>query len=198
MLKKGGLEESVAKVEIPPDTLRRQLGRNRLNDRLSETENCVICPFGKDGDCMSSGAIYLISCGICGDEYIGETGKSLCIRIKEHLDGKRKAGQGTPLGTHRIQKHSGDDFDTKVAILARDTKTPTRKLLESFWINAKNPKMNSRKEYLEITHDLAPTFVSIVDVGRSSHQLYATLSGRSFSVEDRWKKRWFFEKLLTV
>uniref|UniRef100_A0A0K0DBM9 Uncharacterized protein n=1 Tax=Angiostrongylus cantonensis TaxID=6313 RepID=A0A0K0DBM9_ANGCA len=50
-----GLEESVAIVEIPPDTLHRQLVRNRLYDRLRETENCAICPFGKDEDCMSSG-----------------------------------------------------------------------------------------------------------------------------------------------
>ena len=155
-LKRARLEESVAIIEIPPNTLRRQLVRNRLYGRLCETANCVICPSGRDGDCMSSGTIYLISCGTCGDEYIGETGRPLCIRIKEHLDGKRKARQGTPLGTHRIQKHSGDDFDIKVAILARDTKTPTRKLLEAFWINAKNPTMNSREECPEITRDLAP------------------------------------------
>uniref|UniRef100_A0A0K0DIX9 GIY-YIG domain-containing protein n=1 Tax=Angiostrongylus cantonensis TaxID=6313 RepID=A0A0K0DIX9_ANGCA len=151
-LRTADLVESVAVIEIPPNTLRRQLLRNRLYDRLFETQNYVICPYGRDGDCMSSGAIYLISCGICGDEYIGEAGRRLCIRIKEHLDGKRKARQGT----HRIQKHRGDDFDIKVAILALDPKTPTRKLLEAFWINATNPTMNSMEECPEITRDLAP------------------------------------------
>ncbi|VDM55510.1 unnamed protein product [Angiostrongylus costaricensis] len=43
----------------------------------------------------------------------------------------------TPLGTHRIQKHSGDDFEVKVNIPAQETKTPARKLFEAFWINAK-------------------------------------------------------------
>ncbi|VDM56083.1 unnamed protein product [Angiostrongylus costaricensis] len=103
---------------------------------------------------MSSGTIYLISCNNCGDEYIGETGRPLCIRIKEHLDGKRKLRRSTPLGTHRIQKHSGDDFEVKVNILAQQSKTPARKLLEAFWINAKSPTMNSRDECPEIIRDL--------------------------------------------
>uniref|UniRef100_A0A0K0DFU6 GIY-YIG domain-containing protein n=1 Tax=Angiostrongylus cantonensis TaxID=6313 RepID=A0A0K0DFU6_ANGCA len=155
-LRTADLEEPVTIIEIPPNTLRRQLLRNRLYDRLCETQNCVICPYGRDGDCMSSGAIYLISCGACGDEYIGETDRTLCIRIKEHLDDKRKGRQSAPLGTHGIQKHSGNDFDIKVAILARDTKTSTRKLLKAFWIDATDPTMNSREEYPEITRDLAP------------------------------------------
>uniref|UniRef100_A0A0K0D927 RING-type domain-containing protein n=1 Tax=Angiostrongylus cantonensis TaxID=6313 RepID=A0A0K0D927_ANGCA len=154
--RRAGLEESVALVEISLDTFRCQLVRNRLYDCLCETESCVICPFGRDGDCMSSGAIYLISCGACEDEYISETGIPLCICIKEHLDGKGKLRQSTPLGTHKIQKYSGDDVHIKVTIVAQDTKTLACKLLEAFWINSKNPKMNSREECPEITRDLAP------------------------------------------
>ncbi|KAK6743260.1 hypothetical protein RB195_010488 [Necator americanus] len=37
----------------------------------------------------------------CGDEYIGETAGPLCIRIKEHLDGKRKSCDSTALGGHK-------------------------------------------------------------------------------------------------
>uniref|UniRef100_A0A0K0DFV1 GIY-YIG domain-containing protein n=1 Tax=Angiostrongylus cantonensis TaxID=6313 RepID=A0A0K0DFV1_ANGCA len=128
-LRRTDLEDSVAIVEMPPDTLHRQLARNRLYDGLCETENCVICPFGKDADCMSSGTIHLISCNDCRDEYIGETSSPSIVRIKEHLDGKRKLRQGTPQGTRRIQEHSGEDFDIRVTILARHAKTPAHKLL---------------------------------------------------------------------
>uniref|UniRef100_A0A0K0D2U7 Guanylate cyclase domain-containing protein n=1 Tax=Angiostrongylus cantonensis TaxID=6313 RepID=A0A0K0D2U7_ANGCA len=99
-LRTADLEESVAIIEIQPNTLRRQLVRNRPYDRLCETQNCVICLYGRDGDCMSSATIYMISCGAC--EYWNK----------------------------------GDE-----SALVRDTKTPTRKLLEAFWINAKNPTM---------------------------------------------------------
>ena len=148
-------------IDIPPNTLRRQLVRNRLYDRLCSSESCIICPNGRDGDCMSSGTIYLISCNACGEEYIGETGRPLCVRIKEHLDGKVKVHQNTPLGTHRAQKHNGDDFEVTVRILAQESKTSTRKTLEAFWINFKNPKMNRKDECLTITRDLAPYFKMI-------------------------------------
>ncbi|KAJ1368268.1 hypothetical protein KIN20_029362 [Parelaphostrongylus tenuis] len=41
---------------------------------------------------MSPGTIYVISCTTCGEEYTGETGRVLCIRIKEHLEGKVNSG----------------------------------------------------------------------------------------------------------
>ncbi|KAJ1359872.1 hypothetical protein KIN20_038414 [Parelaphostrongylus tenuis] len=153
-LSQGG--KSVVAVEIPPKTLKRQLVRNRLYDRLCETNECKVCPNGRDSDCMRSGTIYLISCEACGDEYIGETGRPLCIRVKEHLTGKRNYDPKTPIGTHREQKHNGADFDVKVTVLAQESKTSTRKTLEAFWIHSKGPKMNRKEECLVITGDLAP------------------------------------------
>ena len=155
-LKRAGLEDSVGIIELPPNNLRRQLVRNRMYDRLCATEGCIICPNGRDGDCMSSGTIYLISCNTCGHEYIGETGRPLYIRIKEHLDGKQKTRLSTPLGAHRAQKHNGDDFGVKVVILAHEPKTSARKTLEAFWITAKDPKINRKEEYVVITRDLVP------------------------------------------
>ncbi|EYB90672.1 hypothetical protein Y032_0216g2377 [Ancylostoma ceylanicum] len=100
-LRKGDLEDHVRVVDIPPANLKTKLVRNRLYDRLFVTPNCVICPFGKDGDCMVSGVVYLITCQSCGDQYIGETGRPLCIRIKEHLDGMARSTMTTALGGHR-------------------------------------------------------------------------------------------------
>ncbi|EYB85837.1 hypothetical protein Y032_0290g1552 [Ancylostoma ceylanicum] len=73
-LRKADLEDHVRVVEIAPANLKTQLIRNRLYDRLCVTTNCVICPFGKDEDCMVSGVVYLITCQTCADQYIGETG----------------------------------------------------------------------------------------------------------------------------
>ena len=95
-LKRVGLENSVYVIEQSPNTLRQKLVRNRLYDRLCSISNCVISSNGRDGDCMSSGTVYLLSCRACGDEYIYETGRLLCVRLKEHLDGKIKTRQNTP------------------------------------------------------------------------------------------------------
>ncbi|VDP33937.1 unnamed protein product [Heligmosomoides polygyrus] len=67
-------------------------------------------PWGKEGDCTVSGVVYLISCQACGEEYIGETGRPLHVRIKEYLDGKEKLRASTALGYHRINSHGGEDF----------------------------------------------------------------------------------------
>ena len=155
-LRKVGLDNSVSVVEMPPNNLKQLLIRNRLYDRICTTANCVICPNGRGMDCMTSEVICLISCEDCGEECIGETARPLCVRIKEHLDGKDRSRPSTPLGIHRVQKHEGANFGVKVAILAREIKTSARKTLEAFWIHAKNPKMNRKEECLSITRELAP------------------------------------------
>ena len=98
-----GLQDALRVVDIPPPSLKRQLVRNRAYDRSCLTPGCVVCPFGREGDCMVAGVIYIITCLSCGDTYIGETGRPLCCRIKEHLDGLNKSRTSTPLGSHRLR-----------------------------------------------------------------------------------------------
>ncbi|VDL78856.1 unnamed protein product [Nippostrongylus brasiliensis] len=50
------------------------------------------------------------------EEYVGETGRPLCIRIKEHLDGLRVITISTPLGEHRVRHHEGAHVDVAVSI----------------------------------------------------------------------------------
>ncbi|EYC20219.1 hypothetical protein Y032_0022g515 [Ancylostoma ceylanicum] len=153
-LKNSGLDGFVNLVDIPSDTLKRRLVRNRLYDRLCLTSNCTICPTGREGDCMVSGTVYQISCTLCGDNYIGETARPLSLRIKEHLDGKRNCRKSTPLGAHRVSRHNGDDFEVQVSILTQETDIATRKTIEAFWIKARCPVMNRKDECLAITNEL--------------------------------------------
>ena len=105
---------------------------------------------------MRSGVIYLITCKLCGHEYIGETGRPLCSRIKEHMDGMRKSKVSTPLGTHRMLQHNGTEFDITVSILSREAEVAGRKTLEACWILSRNPQMNRKDECTAITNELAP------------------------------------------
>ncbi|VDO91492.1 unnamed protein product [Heligmosomoides polygyrus] len=50
----------------------------------------------------------------CRVEYIGETGRPLHVRIKEHLDGKEKLRASTALRYHKINSHGGEDFGVEV------------------------------------------------------------------------------------
>ena len=105
---------------------------------------------------MVSGVVYLITCTSCGDTYIGETGRPLCTRIKEHLDGLSKGNVATPLGMHRRLSHDDAGVVVQVRILAREPEILARKTLEAFWIAAQNPKINRKDECLAITNELSP------------------------------------------
>ncbi|EYC18662.1 hypothetical protein Y032_0026g1298 [Ancylostoma ceylanicum] len=155
-VRRSGLEDSLRVVEIPPTSLKQRLVSNRAYDRSCNTKNCIICPGGRPGDCATSGVIYLITCKLCGEEYIGETGRPLGVRIQEHLDGLQKSKLTTPLGTHRRQRHDDGEFGVDISILAREVEISARKTLEAFWIFAKSPKMNRKDECIAITNELAP------------------------------------------
>ncbi|EYC06864.1 hypothetical protein Y032_0073g743 [Ancylostoma ceylanicum] len=58
-LRRAELEDLVTIVEIPPMNLKHQLVRNRIYHRLCTTPDCMICPFGREGDC-----IYMIKCTV--------------------------------------------------------------------------------------------------------------------------------------
>ncbi|VDP23227.1 unnamed protein product [Heligmosomoides polygyrus] len=116
----------------------------------------VVCPGGKQGDCAVWGVVYQISCQACGEEYIGETGRPLHVRIKDNLDGKEKLRASTALGYHRINSHGGEDFAIGVRILGREVQTSARKAPEAFWIYHRGPKVNRKVECLYITRELKP------------------------------------------
>ena len=105
---------------------------------------------------MESGVVYLITCQTCGDQYVGETGRPLCVRVKEHLDGLEKSKLSTPLGAHRRQRHDDQHYDVAVTILSQEPDTVARKTLEAFWIASKTPKINRKEECIAVTTELAP------------------------------------------
>ncbi|EYB87176.1 hypothetical protein Y032_0267g756 [Ancylostoma ceylanicum] len=156
-LRKGSEPANKAKVvEIPLHNLKRTPIRNRPYDRLCMVPDCVICPEGKQKDCMCAGVVYLITCKECEDEYIGETARPLCTRVEEHLQAKAKFCPSNALGSHRLNYHEGVDFEMKVMILAYESQISARETLEALWINIKTPKMNRKEECSSITRELAP------------------------------------------
>ncbi|KAK6758321.1 hypothetical protein RB195_015873 [Necator americanus] len=137
----------VAVVELPPSNLRQRLISNRLYDRICTTPECKIHQDNNEGDCMNLCVVYMISCVRCGDEYIGETARPLCIQIKEILDGKRKSCDFTALGGHRVRRHNRKDFEVKVTILERELSTAARKTMEAFWIHYKDESQREMPPY---------------------------------------------------
>ncbi|EYB86748.1 hypothetical protein Y032_0273g968 [Ancylostoma ceylanicum] len=141
------LQDDVVLVNIPNDNIKKQLVRNRLYDKQCISEHCIVCPHGKEGDCAKVGVIYQLECLDCNALYIGETSRTLCVRVKEHLASKRRGSLVSPPGKHRSEAHGGKD-------LLRE---------RPCWISARKPEMNCRKEHLTITSYLLP-FLSLCEL----------------------------------
>ena len=162
-IRRAQLEDEVILVSIPNDNIKKQLVRNRLYDRECTTEQCIVCPYGRVGDCAKVGVVYQLQCLSCNALYIGETGRALSTRMKEHLASKRRMSLMTPLGKHRKEAHGENDFEVKCTILTYECEISARKALEAFWISAKNPEMNNKNECLSITSEFLP-FVSLCEL----------------------------------
>ncbi|EYC02439.1 hypothetical protein Y032_0100g3303 [Ancylostoma ceylanicum] len=157
------LQDDVVLVNIPKDNIRKQLVRNRLYGKTCQTEQCVICPHEKSGDCTKTGVVYQIECLCCHAIYIGETGRPLRVRVNEHLAAERRESLILPLGRHRRDDHNGNDFAIRFTILAHESEFSARKTLGTFWISVRNPRMNNRNEHLSITSELKP-FIPLCEI----------------------------------
>ena len=115
------------------------------------------------GDCAKQGVVYQLECMRCKAAYIGETGRALSIRVKEHLASKRRGTLTSALGKHKLEVHNGKGFDVKCKILAHETEITAREALEAAWIFAVDPSMNNRNECISAATDLLP-FVSLCEL----------------------------------
>ena len=61
-------------------------------DRMNCPEECKTCKSAKDlNNCFKKNVVYEICCSHCGSLYVGETGRTIGSRIKEHLKMKNQA-----------------------------------------------------------------------------------------------------------
>ena len=95
-------------VIMPPPNLRQKLVSSRIYDKTCTARDCIICPTNKPGACARTGCVYQILCE-CGESYVGETGRPLHIRIKEHLRAlnrpELRSYYDLPMARHRRARH---------------------------------------------------------------------------------------------
>ena len=100
-------------------------------DKLEKQEQC--------------GVVYEIDCNVCGEAYIGETGRSLSERVEEHQKSIEKCDSKSALSQH--QESSGHVVSTtplmdSINILEKETREPHRKVLEAMNIRLRGAKLN--------------------------------------------------------
>ena len=82
-------------------------------------------------NCDDTNVIYCLQCTHCPSTYIGQTGRKLKIRIKEHLRAIKSNKPNSSVAIH-MNKHSESDFT--VSVLGSDEHVFKRLVIESIWI----------------------------------------------------------------
>ena len=86
--------------------------------------------------CKTENIIYLLECGICGLQYVGQTRRQLRLRLNNHRS-NAKLKLPCSLSRHLSSRGHNNSFDDlKVTIIEHnpDWDVKSRREWESFWI----------------------------------------------------------------
>ncbi|XP_065192460.1 uncharacterized protein LOC135823546 [Sycon ciliatum] len=108
---------------------------------------CVACTAGAV-DCTRRNVVYHLECR-CGDDYVGETGRSVATRSREHNDNARNEVRGKALGEHYRIFHADEPLSlgqtgfANVCVLATEPDRARRRIREAVKIRDMEPNINT-------------------------------------------------------
>ena len=101
---------------------------------VKSTVNSLTHQISGDFSCSTLGVIYLVTCRKCNLQYIGQTSRKFCVRMKEHITDIKKA-EDKVMGRHfNLQGHSLDDFTVQVIEKVMPNNPHILLERERFWI----------------------------------------------------------------
>ena len=143
----------------------REHGINTYHKPVNTIKSMLPSPKDKAPDSAKCGIIYEVNCPQCQDTYVGETGRILNTRVKEHLNPKRVP---TAIGDHiKDTGHMISPSDFKV--VAREEMELRRKIREAIEIRERRPRMNRDTGY-----DLPPVYTALLSHDRQIHGVHVT------------------------
>jgi hypothetical protein len=103
--------------------------------------------------------VYKINCNDCEASYVGQTGRQLLTRVKEHNSHIRRNGGGhSVLTDHRLEHNH--DFNWKdVKILDQEPSLNKRLISEMIFIKRQKEGLNLQTD----TENLPETYISVID-----------------------------------
>ena len=114
----------------------------------------MICKNDQKVNCKARGVVYEVECleEGCGMKYIGQTGRSLYERMKEHNNWNVRDSNESikPLVRHSSEYHEGKKFSTSVKIKECMYGKPSRRMIgEAVYIDAllDSEAMNGKSEW---------------------------------------------------
>ena len=110
---------------------------------INTIRSILVHPKDKTPDAQKCGLVYQVECPECPLTYIGETGRTLAMRMKDHLNLRNPL---TAVGEHCAHEHHKITKDS-VKVLARGDIWLKRKVREAINIKLGQPAMNRDQGY---------------------------------------------------
>ena len=102
--------------------------------------DCFPCISGKPGQCHVQNVLYYIQCLYCQEEgkvtvYIGKSGRTAIDRGQNHLQVLKNKDDTTPLVSHWLENHQGQEWAFKMAVIKTFESPLHRQATEGFHIS---------------------------------------------------------------
>ena len=107
----------------------------------------------KDTPTQKSNAIYHLQCGDCEKDYIGETGRGVGVRFKEHINLKHS----TSAITEHMKKAKHKFTTDQIKILGCEDHVMKRRVKETLAIRKSKPSLNR-----DLGYELAPVYQQLL------------------------------------
>ena len=144
-------------AEVPGKSVKRMLQRSDpfKRKKCGDHEKCMVCTGGGSG-CRSNGVTYEVRCKLCGDFYIGETGRNGYTRGLEHRDGIINKNDESVFHKHSVENHNG-------------TLTPADFIMTITGIYGGDATKRQVAEAVRIQHAQGPQLLNRQDEWRQVH-----------------------------
>ena len=123
--------------------------RMTKRSRGKPRNDCISCQCGVSPDkCDQQGVVYSLKCNICGDEYVGESVRTIRARTSEHHLQARNRKKDTPWGEHMLKHPEIQISKAPVftgSVIATLKSHTQRKVREAIEIRERNPQINRTK-----------------------------------------------------
>ena len=115
--------------------------------------NYAVCINLEDGCCATKTPVYLITCILCNQQYVGESGRSAHDWLSEHLryakNPTNKSYSEEAFAQHYRDHHPNLPPKLRFKIIEAEPNV-VRKILEAYYINLIEPELNNKDECLDL------------------------------------------------
>lgn len=120
-----------------------QLIQTVTRSALTKPKCNMNCPYNNT-ICQTKDAIYQLTCTECGEIYVGETGRKIHTRAKEHDRSIFTQTGNSAMKEHYQTKHPNilNNKPFSIKILDRASNVTNRRIRESVFINKLHPSIN--------------------------------------------------------